>query len=308
MTSPLLHSVIRRALLASVSVSLLGAEPESPPPSSETNGVPAVEASNERAPAGLPRLEDGLTSARMAAEPEPADSNEPELASSDENATAGSERMTAEDVRPEPGAPPTIDESPEQPPFARDPGMRRTDNRAREDSRSFDRFRLVVDRNIFNSERRKPLPPGREPPPRVERPRTETISLNGTISYSGKAFAFVSSSESQYRGVFSPGDTLAGWNLAAVDTRGVRLEGDGGTLDLPVGKSLRREGTEPWEVAEGVTSRGSGSSRYERDPTPDGPTPTTATVASPAGDSGGGGGMSEILRRMMERRRQEQGE
>lgn len=176
------------------------------------------------------------------------------------------------------------------------------------DSGSFDRFRLVVDRNIFNSERRKPLPPGREPPPRIERPRTQTISLNGTISYEGKAFAFVSSSESQYRGVFSPGDTVAGWQVAAVNTRGVELKGDTDAFTVPVGSSLRREGTAPWELSSGVTSAGSGSSSKEQAGTPADSAAATAAAPAPAGDSGGGGGMSDILRRMMERRRQEQGQ
>jgi hypothetical protein len=207
---------------------------------------------------------------------------------------------------------------------SRDSGDPRGDPRNRADSRSFDRFQLIVERNIFDSERQKRVVNREPPPPRIERPRVQTISLNGTIRYDGKAFAFMNSSESEYRGVFSLGDILGDWRLAAIDTRGVKLETDDIELDLPVGKSLRREGEQAWEVSDeftgAVTSGRFASSNNERRG-PDGSGGTRSSggpsfgspggsdvAAAAAGNAGGGSGddaMSEIMRRMMERRKQE---
>lgn len=178
------------------------------------------------------------------------------------------------------------------------------------DSRSFDRFRLIHERNIFNSERRTPLPPGRTPPPEpVRPPRTQSISLNGTICYESKAFAFLGSSESELRGIFSPGDQVGNLKLVSVDSHGIRLTEGDVSLNVPVGQGLQRSGDDPWRVSS-VTSgafASSNSSGRSRPAEAETPSRTNDTPAAAAG-GGGGGDMSEIMRRMMERRRAQTGQ
>ncbi|MCP5516469.1 MAG: hypothetical protein H7A45_04325 [Verrucomicrobiales bacterium] len=179
------------------------------------------------------------------------------------------------------------------------------------DSRSYERFRLIEERNIFNSERRKPLPAGRTPPPEPTRPpRTQTISLNGTICYESKAFAFLGGSESEFRGIFSPGDKVGNLTLATVDSHGVTLTGGEAPLRVPVGQGLQRSGDDPWRVSS-VTSGAfaSSNSTGDRRPSSVSGSPPADNPAA-AAESGGAesGGMSEIMRRMMERRRAQTGQ
>lgn len=326
MTLSMLYSSLRSMLLAGVCLTTLAAAADSPGTPPETTPLP-------EAPT-LPPLADVPLPGGQAASPDRADSSEtpaldpsapqalpvPESAQASTNTPSPATREAAEAAVPAPGEAPAAENGSTERPSGDD---RRTNGRGRENSRSFDRFQLIVDRNIFDSERRKQVA-NRQPEPRIEQPRTQTISLNGTISYGGKAFAFVSSSESEYRGVFSPGDTLGGWRLESVDTRGVKLKAEDGELDLPVGKSLRRDGEEAWRVSEelvaGVTSGrfgssstprgpggGSGSRRSGGAPPTPGGSPmagTPAPAAPPA--AAGGGDMSDIIKRMMERRKQEQ--
>lgn len=180
----------------------------------------------------------------------------------------------------------------------------------------FSQFRLILERNIFDPTRRKPLPPGSR---REERPppvRPETLTLTGAICYGGKTFAFFDGSDPGWRGVFSPGEKLGGWTLAKVGTDGVRLEGGEKPLKLPVGRSLRRRGEEPWEITEAVASTAGLSPMTGFRPSgPDLPSASgsgaSTSGAAGAGQSSGRGGgvpagLSDIMKRMMERRKQQE--
>lgn len=168
----------------------------------------------------------------------------------------------------------------------------------------YDQFRLIEQRNIFDPNRRRATARAPEPPRREERPpRTDTIALTGTIVYDHKAFAFVSSSQPEYRGVFSPGDRVGGLTILSIDSHGITLEGaESPPLRVPVGQGLQRTGDRPWAISAVTSAALASSSNLER--------PGSGSTASPAAPptAGGSGEMSEIMRRLMERRRAQTGE
>ena len=182
---------------------------------------------------------------------------------------------------------------------------------------SFEHFRLLLQRNIFDPARRPA--PSAERKKRPPKPRSERLTLTGAICYGGRAFAFFDGSQSDWHGVFSPGDQVAGWTVARVDSRGVRLEREAETRELRVGESLVRRGEEPWRVTQ-VALAGQEPPATEKEPA----APEEAKSSAPAGEvvqkdrpapgageprsapGHGRSGLSEIMKRMMERRKREE--
>jgi hypothetical protein len=169
---------------------------------------------------------------------------------------------------------------------------------AAERSPDQDTHALLRDRNIFDPTRR----PDRPTENRREReapPRTETLILIGTMLHAGRAFSFFDGSNPSFRQVLPPGETLATFKVGAITTAGVELEAEDGTVHwLPVGSRLRRVGQGAWSVADGSTRTSeepSAAARGEAGDPARGP-----AAAGPTSET------DDILRRMMERRRQEE--
>jgi hypothetical protein len=170
---------------------------------------------------------------------------------------------------------------------------------------SFDAFRIIVDRNIFDPNRRERRPEMRTGPtrPRVQLPPTEQFSLAGVLihdqSASRTAVAFFTGSRSDYSGSRELGETIAGLTVAAIRTDRIYLDGSGRRIELPVGRGLRRQGDEPWEVVAGMArptrpsvgppSRSGFDSRSR----------SSSSSAAPTGDN------SDVLKALMERRRRQ---
>jgi hypothetical protein len=114
---------------------------------------------------------------------------------------------------------------------------------------SFEAFRIIAQRNIFNPNRsaRGGRTEGNET---ARVPRGESFALVGTMLYENGNFAFFDSSSSSYKKVLKPGDSIAGYTLSEVAPDGIKLEADGKTLTVAVGQELRRqrEGTGDWVV------------------------------------------------------------
>ncbi|MBM3335087.1 hypothetical protein FJY63_10545 [Candidatus Sumerlaeota bacterium] len=207
---------------------------------------------------------------------------------------------------------------------------------------SFETFGIVVSRNIFDADRRGPVLA--RP---VERPPDERIALVGCLinraSTATEIIAFFEGSKQEYEKTAKPGDTIAEWRITQVRTDGVSLEKEGRKMALPVGSGLSRpaDGGE-WQMVaavassagrqssagSGETARTSDRSRGDRDRTYDrsrgeryrtsdrsrtgDTTGAQAGAESPAtaerqeGDSGGADA-GDVLKRLMERRRQETG-
>jgi hypothetical protein len=127
--------------------------------------------------------------------------------------------------------------------------------------------------------------------------RPQLLTLTGTLLHEGQARAFFGGTEASFRQVSAQGETVAGFRVVRISTSEVELETGEVRTILAVGKSLRRVGEGPWELT-GERAGGEGG----------GPTRSTATASSrssaaataPAGDT------DEIMKRLMERRRQEE--
>jgi hypothetical protein len=167
---------------------------------------------------------------------------------------------------------------------------------------SFDEFKLITQRNIFDPNRRRPGAPR----PAEERPkpvRIDYMNLVGAMSYEKGRFAFFDGSSSEYRKSVKPGDSIAGYKVADVTASKVTLESGDKKIELPVGGQLKREDEGEWHLnstTESFASSGSSNSS----------SPSSSTSTATPGASSSSGTASEtdetnpILKRLLEQRRQ----
>jgi len=102
-------------------------------------------------------------------------------------------------------------------------------------------FRLISERNIFNTRRSAryvaPNPNSYSRP----RNRSESFALVGTMKYDKGPFAFFDGNRSDYRKVLKPDDSIAGFKVAEILPSAVKLTSSTNEIELPVGMQLRRE-------------------------------------------------------------------
>jgi hypothetical protein len=157
---------------------------------------------------------------------------------------------------------------------------------------SYDSFKLVKSRNIFDPNRRAVRrEESREARPE-SRSRPNWLMLTGTMVTEGKTLAFFNSSRSDYRKVVAVGESIADYKVTAITPLQVEWERGGQRSVLAVGRQVSIEGTttEPLESP----------APEETAPPADGEKSAPATSEpAPSGDK------NEVLRRMMERRAKE---
>jgi hypothetical protein len=154
----------------------------------------------------------------------------------------------------------------------------------------FSAFHLVTERNIFNPQRSERgdnrRSESRAPEKRVRR---DSFLLLGTMSYEKGRFAFFDGSNSDYRKVLKPAETIAGFKITAVQPTCVRLETTNGQIiDLCVGMQMSKQEQEDWRVSEPTVSSSS--------------SPSSGTEAA-----ANGGAADDIVKRLLQRREQEGG-
>jgi hypothetical protein len=222
------------------------------------------------------------------------------------------------------------------------------------ESGSYDSFKLLIERNIFDPQRRKPIPFIERPAPPPPPPREESFALVGVFMNGKDKVAFFEGSDREWSGSRKVGESIAGFVLKEVEfshalliqktvqassidstvsevavspEKETEIEGaltaassiqeattpeddlEEEAFSLMVGQSMRRRGDSPWDLDDsgGVVSRFSsrqnrGVERAAEESSADSDS-TTADKSSAA--SSDGGGMSDVLRKMMERRKQE---
>jgi hypothetical protein len=161
---------------------------------------------------------------------------------------------------------------------------------------SYDSFRLVAERNIFNPNRfgraTERETTRREP---ERRARTESIALVGTMSYEQGHFAFFDGSDANYRRVLKRADTIAGLTVASVTPQHVILRASGtneNEITLPLGMQLQRHDEGKWEVTkrpEVAFANG----------------PLGSSSAASAGSTSIPGEENDVVKRMMQQREQD---
>ncbi len=153
---------------------------------------------------------------------------------------------------------------------------------------TFETYRLIGDRNIFNPNR-----VGRSRSADTPAPRTEVISFVGTMQYEKGLFAFFDSPDAAYRKALNEGGALGKFTVKSITADSVELERDAKPLTLKMGQQLRRPDGGEWSVvgAEIVRSEAR-AAEAAANPGPGAP------IAIPAD-------ASDALRRLMEKRQQQ---
>ena len=150
---------------------------------------------------------------------------------------------------------------------------------------SFESFRLIGDRNIFDPNRRsRARSASNEPAP----PTGDIIAFVGTMDYDQGIFAFFDSSDARYRKVLPEGGKLAEFVVKHVEARRVDLTRDGKVTTLDITQQLHRppEGGE-WTVT--------GAS----------PIPVVSAAAGADAAPAIPADASDILKRLMEQRQKQ---
>ena len=114
---------------------------------------------------------------------------------------------------------------------------------------SFDAFKSVPDRNIFNSRRYA----GRQneaPTPTRRDPVIESFSLLGTLDYPKGTVAFFEGSSTSHRKAATVDESIGGCKITGIEPNIVRLEANGKPVELKVGYMLRREDDGAWQMRE----------------------------------------------------------
>jgi hypothetical protein len=171
-------------------------------------------------------------------------------------------------------------------PAAATPAPARTDSSIAP-SASFDSFRLVSDRNIFNPNRT-----GRRDRTSEEKaPRLDVISLVGTMDSDRGLRAFFDGSDSSYRKALRVGESVDKFKVTQISPNVVDLERDGKSLSMQVGQQLRRPEGADWNLIGEDVLRREAQARATAEAKGD----PSAPPVIPAG-------ASEIEKRMIERR------
>ncbi len=217
----------------------------------------------------------------------------------------GSSRSTPAPA-PAPVRPPSEPSRPES-------GPSRSSEWAPSGDAGFDTFRLVMIRNIFDAERRPYVPRSTTRTEEVRPPRVDQIAVLGSwinrTSTATETLVFLSGTLPQYNTIARAGNTVGEFHVMDVRTDFVQLKNGSQIFVVPVGGGLRRREGGPWELALAMEAP---SSPMVAPAPPFGPG-TAAPAASTGGSSvqppqasSDASSPDEILKRLMERRRQEE--
>lgn len=161
-------------------------------------------------------------------------------------------------------------------------------------------FRLISERNIFDPNRS--MRSARAGQTAAERQVSiESFALVGTfLSEERGSFAFFEGTRAEYRKVLKPADTIAGYTIADITPKNIKLEADGQVVELPVGMQMKRQDQGEWQVAARAETPAS-SSR----PTPSSEKPVPTEKTDTGSDATAGGKENDVLKRLMRKREQE---
>lgn len=153
---------------------------------------------------------------------------------------------------------------------------------------TFEAYRLIGDRNIFNPNRI-----GRSRASEAPAPRNDVISFVGTMQYEKGLFAFFDSPDAAYRKALNEGGALGKFIVKGITADSVELEREAKPLTLKMGQQLRRpEGGEWSVIGADIVRSEARAAEAAANPGPGAP------IAIPAD-------ASDALRRLMEKRQQQ---
>lgn len=148
---------------------------------------------------------------------------------------------------------------------------------------SFEAFRVITDRNIFNANRTSRT----RGTPEEKPVRVDTIALVGTMNYEKGLVAFWESPDASFRKTVRIGEAIADFKVERITSDGVELAGAGGPLALKVSQQLRRVEGGDWTLF--IPPDVAANTPGLRSPT----TPAPAEVPADA---------SDVLKRLLKKR------
>ncbi len=180
---------------------------------------------------------------------------------------------------------------------------------------TYDSFRLVHTRNVFDPDRRPVRPVSNAPS--LPATRSDYVALTGTLLSAEKSYAFFSGSRSEFNRVLTVREKIANAVITGITSANIEVERDGKHITIAVGQTVPFDnqtapGTPPVEAPATVAVS------TESSPTGTAPAASTTTTAGPAGyarqsatgatpttPKGPPPNLDEVRRRMMEKRQQE---
>ncbi len=159
-------------------------------------------------------------------------------------------------------------------------------------SLDYSAFRPIADRNIFNAGRSSRSARTGERPKQVQ---VDTFSVVGTISYAKGEVAFFDGSSASYRKAVKLGESIAGHKVTGITAEEVQLEAGDKKVTLKVGGQMRREDEGPWTMTTAGVSHSVVSDSA-----------SSTAGSSDASGSDSGGEVSEVLKRLLQKRAQEE--
>jgi len=157
---------------------------------------------------------------------------------------------------------------------------------------SFDSFNVIEHNNIFDPNRRPYFqrPQGQTPP------RMEGFALRGTMSYKKGKFAVFDGTSSEYNKVLSEGGNIAGYTVKEITQNDVTLSANGKDFKMPVGRQVRKQQGGSWQMGRPIEPTNDETNSDE----------TQAATDSSATPAAANAQMQEVLKRLMEAKKQEQ--
>lgn len=180
---------------------------------------------------------------------------------------------------------------------------------------TYDSFKLIRTRNVFDPDRRpvRPTTAG----PVAASGRADFLSLTGTLLDANKTYAFFSGSRTDFNKVLTVGDKIANSTVTQITSMNIVVEREGKLTTVNVGQTVPLDaksapGAAPVNYADVAgSSVGSappvlpvagGSTSV---PAAVGSAPAPGTPAPPSAGKGPSPNVEEIRRRMMEKRNQD---
>jgi hypothetical protein len=172
----------------------------------------------------------------------------------------------------------------------------------------FSSFQVIERNNIFNPSRRPPVNRG----PKVPTVRVYSFTLDGTMSYQNKGYAFFDGNAVDRGSVFGLADTINGYKIAEITNNTVKLAAASNQfITLKVGMQMKKVENGPWKL---VSSSVTGMSEPASESSSSGSTDTSsddnsgdATAATiPAGPAKGAD--ADVIARLLKRRREANGD
>ena len=175
-------------------------------------------------------------------------------------------------------------------------------------------FDILHINNIFDPNR-KPYQPDRKRQEPEPEPQIDAFTVIGLMAYADRQIAVLSGSSSEYSGAFKLNDQIDNLKLISLSDKAVLFAEGEATFNVDIGTSLRRVDGGAWKESSERVRMGSKSSSSRSQYSSRGTTRSDENKDS-AKDSedkeeesdSSADSEAELLRKMMERRRQEIGE